>query len=219
MSSNQSKRELLRQNRAKQKKHQRTTLLLVGLAAIILILLLIFVPNILFNSSKPGIPLGDPEAPVTVYEFSSYTCSHCYDFNTNAAKDFIAKYVDTGKVYFNYVNLPYISSDSSLLAAEASYCAADQDMFYEFKDQIFPYSAGGMTFTEADLVNFASLAGLDGSAFQTCMQGNKFATAYQKDINFATASGVTATPTFLVNGTDLVTTSELDATVEKYLNN
>ena len=219
MSSNQSKRELLRQNREQQKKHKRTTILLVSLAAIILVLLLIFIPNMLFDMAKPGIPLGDPEAPVTVYEFSSYTCSHCYDFNVNAAEDFITKYVDTGKVYFNYVNLPSTSSESSLLAAEASHCVADQDLFYEFKDQIFPYSASGMTFTEADLVNFASLAGLDPSTFQACMQNNKFATAYEKDINFAKGNGVSATPTFLVNGTDLVTTNELEATIEKYLNN
>ena len=101
----------------------------------------------------------------------------------------------------------------------SSYCAADQDKFYEFKDQIFPYSVSGMTFTEADLVNFASQAGLDTSAFQVCMQSDKFVTAYEKEIDFASASGVTATPTFLVNGKDLVTTSELDATIEKYLNN
>ena len=76
-----------------------------------------------------------------------------------------------------------------------------------------------MTFTEAELTNFASMAELDAGAFQTCMQSDKFATAYEKDINFARASGVTATPTFLVNGTDLVTTNELDATIEKYLSN
>ena len=218
MSSNQSKRELLRQNRNQQKKRQRTTLILVGLVAVILILLLIFLPNMLFNLAKPGIPLGDPDAPVTVYEFSSYTCSHCYDFNANVAEDFYTKYVDPGKVYFVYVNLPS-ENESSMLAAEASYCAADQDKFYEFKDQIFPYSASGMTFTEAELTNFASMAGLDAGAFQACMQSDKFATAFEKDINFARASGVTATPTFLVNGTDLVTTNELDATIEKYLAN
>ena len=218
MNTNQSKCELLRQNRIKQRRHKLTTFLLISLAAVILVLLLIFLPNILLNLSKPGFPLGDPNAPVTVYEFSSYTCSHCYDFNASPAKDFIAKYVDTGLVYFNYVNLPS-DSESSYLSAEASYCAADQDKFYEFKDQIFPYSVSGMTFTEADLVNFASQAGLDTSAFQVCMQRDKFVKAYEKEIDFASASGVTATPTFLVNGKDLVTTSELDGTIEKYLNN
>ncbi|MBG0786588.1 MAG: DsbA family protein [Anaerolineaceae bacterium] len=218
MSTNVSKRELLRQNRIQQKRHKTITFLLVSLAAVILILLLIFLPDFLLKLSSAGFPLGDPNAPVTVYEFSSYTCSHCYDFNVNAAEDFIAKYVDTGKVYFVYVNLP-ANNESSLLAAEASYCAEDQGKFYEFKDQIFPYSAGGMTFTEASLANFASLGGLDVDAFQSCMASDKFISAYDQDISFASASGVTATPTFLVNGQDLVTVNDLEATIEKYLNN
>lgn len=218
MSSNQSKRELLRQKRLERKRRSITTMALFGLAAILLILALIFLPNLLNNIADHGFALGDPDAPVTVYEFSSYTCSHCYDFNENGAKDFIAKYVETGKVYFNYVNLP-ANSEASLLAAEASYCAADQDKFYDYKDQLFTYAYVENGYTETNMVNFASLAGLDVNAFQACMDSNKFATAYEQDIRFATDSGVTATPTFLVNGKDLVTTSELDATVEKYLNN
>ncbi|QRN83582.1 DsbA family protein [Chloroflexota bacterium] len=218
MGTDLSKRELLRQNRIQQKRHKTTTFLLVSLAAVILVLLLIFLPDMLLKLSEPGFPMGDPDAPVTVYEFSSYTCSHCYDFNVNATEDFFTKYVDTGLVYFVYVNLP-ANSESSLLAAEASYCADDQGKFYEFKDQIFPYSAGGMTFTEASLANFASLAGMDPDTFQSCMESDKFISAYDKDISFASANGVTATPTFLVNGTDLVTTNELESTIEKYLNN
>jgi protein-disulfide isomerase len=50
------------------------------------------------------------------------------------------------------------------------------------------------------------------------MDSDKYTTAYDQDIRFATNSGVTGTPSFLVNGTDLVSASELDATVEKYLN-
>jgi len=218
MSSNLSKRELLRQKRLEQKRRSTTTMLLVGLAAILLILALIFLPNLLNQLSDHGFALGDPDAPVTVYEFSSYTCSHCYDFNENAAKDFIARYVDTGKVYFNYVNLP-ANSEASLLAAEASYCAADQDRFYEYKDQLFAYAFAENAYTEANMVNFASLAGLDVDAFQACLNSGKFATAYEEDIRFATANGVTGTPTFLVNGQDLVTTGALDETIEKYLDN
>ena len=222
MSPQLSKREILRQKRVQQKKRNTITVLLVSFAALLLILAMFLLPNILNNQShglgSPGFPLGDPEAPVTVYEFSSYTCSHCYDFNQEAAKGFIAKYVDTGLVYFNYVNLP-ASSEGSLLAAKASYCAAAQEKFYDYKDQLFAYASVENGFSESNMINFADLAGLDMDAFSTCMDSNKYTTAYDQDIQFATNSGVTATPTFLVNGTDLVSASELDATVEKYLNN
>lgn len=222
MSTNLNKRELLRQKRIQQKKRNITTAVLIAAAALVLVLALVFLPNILLNLShglgSPGFPLGDPDAPVTVYEFSSYTCSHCYDFNENAAKAFIANYVDTGKVYFNYVNLPADSEDS-LLAAKASYCAAAQEKFYDYKDQLFTYASVTDGFSETNLLQYASLAGLDGDAFEACMASDKYTTAYTQDIQFASQSGVNATPTFLVNGQELVTTSELEATVEKYLNN
>lgn len=222
MSTHLSKREVLRQKRLQQKKRNTLTVILVGFAALLLILALFLLPNILNEQSHglgtPGFPLGDPNAPVTVYEFSSYTCSHCYDFNDTAAKDFIAKYVDTGLVYFNYVNLP-ADTEGSLLAAKASYCAADQEKFYDYKDQLFAYANVENGFSETNMINFASLAGLNVDAFTSCMDRSKYTTAYEQDIRFAQQSNVTGTPTFLVNGTDLVSTSELDATVEKYLNN
>ncbi len=52
MSTNLSKRELLRQNRIQQKRHKTTTFLLVSLAAVILILLLIFLPDFLLKLSR-----------------------------------------------------------------------------------------------------------------------------------------------------------------------
>ena len=222
MSTNLSKRDILRQKRVQQKKRNIITAALIGTAALILILTLFLLPNILLNLShglgSPGFPIGDPKAPVTVYEFSSYTCSHCYDFNQNAAEAFITNYVDTGLVYFNYVNLP-ADSEESLLAAKASYCAADQEKFYDYKNQLFAYASVADGFSDTNLVNYASLAGLDVDAFESCMASDKFTTAYTQDIQFASQSGVNATPTFLVNGQDLVPTSELEATVEKYLNN
>lgn len=222
MSPQMNKQEILRQKRNQQKKRNTITIILVGFAALLLILALFLLPNILNNQShglgSPGFPLGDPDAPVTVYEFSSYTCSHCYTFNEGPAKDFIAKYVDTGLVYFNYVNLP-ANSDGSLLAAKASYCAAAQEKFYDYKDQLFAYASVENGFSESNMINFATFAGLDVASFSSCLDSEKYTTAYDQDIRFATDNGVTGTPSFLVNGIELVSASELDATVEKYLNN
>jgi protein-disulfide isomerase len=222
MSPQLSKQEILRQKRLQQRKRNTTTALLVGFAGLLLILAMFLLPNILNNLShglgSPGFPLGDPDAPVTVYEFSSYSCSHCYTFNEGPAKDFIAKYVDTGLVYFNYVNLP-ANNEGSLLAAKASYCAAAQEKFYDYKDQLFAYASVENGFSESNMINFATFAGLDVAAFSACMDSDKYTTAYDQDIRFATNSSVTGTPSFLVNGTDLVSVSQLDETVEKYLNN
>ena len=46
--------------------------------------------------------MGDPDAPVTVIEYASYTCPHCARFHESAFKDLKKDYIDTGKVNFIY---------------------------------------------------------------------------------------------------------------------
>ena len=222
MSPNLSKRELLRQKRKKQQRRNTVTIVIISIVVILVVLAAIFLPSYLVKFSHglntPGFPLGDENAPVTVVEFSSYDCSHCYDFNENGAKDFVNQYVDTGKVFFNYINIP-ANNDGSLLAASASYCAADQGKFYEYKDQLFAYAAAADGFSEENLIKYAQTAGLNTDKFQRCLSNGRFASSYLQDVRFAQSANVTGTPTFLVNGTKLVSSSELVATVNEYLNN
>ena len=44
--------------------------------------------------------IGDPEAPVTIIEYASMSCSHCADFHNNTLDDLKSEYIDTGKVRF-----------------------------------------------------------------------------------------------------------------------
>jgi protein-disulfide isomerase len=222
MSTNLNRRELLRQKRKKQQRRSIVTFIIVAIVATLVVLAAIFLPSYLVKFSHglntPGFPIGDENAPVTVVEFSSYNCSHCYDFNETASKDFISQYVDTGKVFFNYINIPS-NNEGSLLAASASYCAADQGKFYEYKDQLFTYASAADGFSEENLINYAQTIGLNMDKFQRCLTNGKFATAYQQDVQYAQSVNVTGTPTFLINGTKLVSSSELIPTVDEYLNN
>ncbi len=222
MSTNLSRRELLRQKRKKQKRRNMITFIIVAIVAVLVVLAAIFLPSYLVKFAHglntPGFPLGDENAPVTVVEFSSYNCSHCYDFNENEAKDFVKQYVDTGKVFFNYINIPS-NNENSLVAASASYCAADQGKFYEYKDQLFNYASAADGFSEENLINYAQTAGLNVDKFQRCLSSGKFANSYQQDVRYAQSVNVTGTPTFLINGTKLVSSTELIPTIEEYLSN
>ena len=53
-------------------------------------------------SSIPDMILGDPEAPVEVIEYASYTCPHCASFHANQYKELKENYIDTGKIRFVY---------------------------------------------------------------------------------------------------------------------
>ena len=42
--------------------------------------------------------LGDPDAPIEVIEYASYTCPHCASFHANQFPQIKANYIETGKV-------------------------------------------------------------------------------------------------------------------------
>ena len=219
MSSNISKRELLRRKRQQEKRKNTITFLAIAAALIVLIGLAAILPRI-FNPNAnleqvEGFYLGDPDAPVTVVEFSNYTCGHCKTFAETQEADLISEYVDTGKVYFRYVNFSS-DAESAQNAAEASYCAADQNKFFDYKTYLFnnAFTEGG--FSTESLINYAESADLDVNEFSTCLDSDTFQFAYLEDKEYARTVGIPGTPSFLVND-ELVYASELFTTIDEAL--
>jgi protein-disulfide isomerase len=219
LSLGKSKREIIREKRKEQKRRRVMTFIFVAIAATVLFSVTVILPKFLAGSIKHenanGFSIGDPKAPVTVVEFSSYTCSVCKSFSENHEKDFIAEYVDTGNVYFTYVNIPS-NSEQSLAAAEASYCAAEQNKFFEYKEYLYENAGHSDAYTSDNLIEYAAFTDLNSDEFQTCLASDKYADAYLQDYEYARSVGLTGTPSFLVNET-LVYASELISTVESAL--
>ena len=44
--------------------------------------------------------LGEESAPLTIYEYASFTCPHCAAFHKDNFPKLKAEYIDTGKVRF-----------------------------------------------------------------------------------------------------------------------
>jgi protein-disulfide isomerase len=82
-------------------------------------------------------------------------------------------------------------------AAEASACAADQGLFWEYHDRIFanPRASG-----DEDLREHAREIGADGALFEACVENREHAAAVEADAAVAAELGVTGTPAFVVNG-------------------
>lgn len=222
MSPNLSKRELLKKKRLEQKRRKTLTLIIVVLGAVLLIGLTIILPNLIRSRSRAaegrGFTLGDPNAPVSVVNFSSYNCGFCEDFSETVEPEFIADYVDTGEVYYRYITIAPAGDASAQNAAKASYCAADQNRFFHFKSFLFSAVSVQNGFSTENLINLAANAGLDQVLFETCMGDNTHNAAPIEDLRFAQAVGVTGTPSFLVNNDQLVYSSELIPLVDSLLN-
>ena len=219
LSSNQSKRALLRQKRKEQKQRRLVKIIIIVLAAVALFAAAIFIPKLLLDRAKysgvQGFSIGDKNAPVTVVQFSSYSCGFCRDFSTSREPDFISEYVDPGKVYYRYVNIPANNAPSQL-AAKASYCAAIQNGFFEYKDFLYQNSGSPEGYSAGNLVTYADSADLNTSKFQACLESDTYTTAFMDDVQYAQNVGITFTPSFLVND-QLVNAEELIPKVEEFL--
>ena len=213
-----SKRQELRAKRAQQERTQRI-LIIAGVAVIaIALVLLIALPSIkdalqpagaiaehpLMN--RPQVKLngmGDPNAPVKIIEYSDFQCPYCGKFTLETEQQLIDAYIATGKVYFEYHSFGVFIGDESGRAAEAAYCAGDQNKFWEMHDVIFANQTGENVgdFTDKRLTAFAKKLGLDLNTFNDCFTSGKYADKVKQDGVDGQQAGVKATPSFTINGT------------------
>jgi protein-disulfide isomerase len=142
---------------------------------------------------------GNPEASVTIVEFSDFQCPYCQAAQ-QTLKDVLAKY--DGKVRLGFRDFPLRQiHPQAQQAAEASRCAAEQGRFWEYHDLMYANQAKLDT---AGLTESAHTAGLNTTAFSACLASGKFRPSIESDLQSGAASGVSATPAFYVNGALLV---------------
>jgi protein-disulfide isomerase len=145
---------------------------------------------------------GDPDAPVTIIEFSDFRCHFCDVFADEAGQQIDTTYIDQGLVRLGYHHAAY-QGEQALWAAEASECAAAQDAFWPYHDYLFEV-AGERDFSRDNLKAFAGEIDLDTDAFDACMESGEYAEVVLGETARAQTIGVRGTPSFLINGEPLV---------------
>ena len=139
----------LDRRKADQRKNQVRWLIYIVVGAIAVTALLVFAnrPNAPVErtyTNKDGNVLGAANAPVTLVEYADFQCIHCYNYYNDTEHDLIDQYVSTGQVIYEIRFVDFLGPESGA-AAEAAYCAADQNMFWEYHDIVFAnYSSGNV---------------------------------------------------------------------------
>ena len=211
MTSLKNQREVLKAQRGSQKKKNIISVAAVIGVVVIALLLLYFIPR----RQVDGPSVGDPNAPVKVEQFSNFTCSYCRSFALESEPDFVKEYVDSGKVYLTYFNFQFQEDDSSK-AAEATYCAGEQNKFWDYKKLVYQNATFAGAFADESLRNYASNVGLNMADFEECLESDRQVKVISDGRQYAQMLGVNATPTFSVNG-KLVYQNELIAAVDAAL--
>ncbi len=206
-----------RQNK-RRKKSQTRLIIVVAVGALVVVGLLIAltsrppstataVSDIDFNgltqesvrtNGALGFAVGDPDAPVTLVEYSDFSCPHCYELS-GVIHRLIDAYGSSGELRVVFKPIAFVNPPYSRPAAQAAICAGQQGQFWQMHDQIWMmYEQGGPgAYSNSLLSARAAEIGLDTGEFNKC-----FRTAGgEVDAVLAEANqlGIGGTPTVYIN--------------------
>jgi len=161
--------------------------------------------NVTIRLQKPFLPLtpveiegrpalGPSDAPVVVVEFSDLFCPACSraHYTVHKIRD---AYKDQIRLVFK--DFPLERHKGAKLAAEAAHCAEAQGKFWEYQDMVFKSEEKP---DRAMLKRYAERLGLDPTAFEQCLDSGRYRSQVEDDIQAGRHIGMSATPTFVING-------------------
>ncbi len=143
---------------------------------------------------------GSPDAPVTIYEYSSFTCPHCANFHKEVYPALKKKFIDTGKVKIIFRAFPL---DPLAAAASMLTRCVDQKNYYPFIDLLFKQQKSwAQSQSPVDSLRKISLqAGLSSESFDKCLTNQKLLDGILKIKDKAVKDlEINSTPSFEVNG-------------------
>jgi len=147
--------------------------------------------------------IGNPDAPITILEFSDFQCPFCARFYVQTLPAIKEEYIDTGKVNFVYRDFPIQSiHPNALPAAVASECANEQGKYWEYHDILFENQSSWAKLDTNTLIStfseYANKVGLNQEQFDACLETGKYLEEIQQDLNDGRDYEVTGTPGFFI---------------------
>lgn len=144
------------------------------------------------EGSSPAI--GPVDAPVTIFEYSDYQCPSCRKAHGISVK---IRNAFKGKIRWVFKDYPLSRHKEAGLMAQAARCAGEQGKFWEYQDLLYASEAHPNIET---LKGFAAQLGLDVERFSRSLESGKFESMIEKEKLEARETGVSSTPTFVING-------------------
>ena len=146
--------------------------------------------------------IGDKNAPITIIEYASLSCSHCANFHKNTLPDIKKEYVDTGKVRFVFRNFPY--DPPSLIGSVILKCVP-KDVRYDYMNVLFMLRKNWVISDNAkstqELYKIMQSGGMSKEDFDNCLKRDDLANQIIKGrIDVQNEFNIQSTPSFLING-------------------
>ncbi len=147
--------------------------------------------------------IGDPNAPITIIEFSDFQCPFCARFHTQTLPLIHEEYIQQGKVKLVFRDFPIQSiHPNALPAAVASECANEQGKFKEMHDTLFENQNEWSRQETANALSlfsqYAKEMQLEQEVFDSCLINGKYIEEIRKDLEDGQNYGISGTPGFFV---------------------
>ncbi|HEY0440364.1 MAG TPA: DsbA family protein [Xanthobacteraceae bacterium] len=174
--------------------------------------------------AKPG-PLGDQaqgdaNAPVTIVEYASMTCTHCATFHNTVYPTLKTRYIDTGKVRYILREFPLdpLAAGGFMLAR-----CAGEGKYFTVVDALFKQQPK-WAFVQNPIPPLFAIAkevgGFTEQSFEKCLSDQKLLDGIDETRSGGQKLGVNSTPTFFINGKmfrGTMTVEELDKQIAPLL--
>jgi protein-disulfide isomerase len=157
------------------------------------------VEQLMADEALPDVVEGQANAPITMVEYASMTCTHCAAFHTKVYPTLKSKYIDAGKVKYILREFPLdpLATAGFMLAR----CSGDKR---EAMIELLFTQQKNWAFIEKPLdglSNIVKQTGMSQESFEKCLKDQAL---YDK-VNMVRDRGaekfnVNATPTFFING-------------------
>lgn len=156
--------------------------------------------------------LGNPDARISIVEFSDFECPFCGRVAFDALTDLkSSSYFKDGEVNLVYQHFPLNSiHPDAQKAAEASECANNQGKFWEYHDILF---ANQQALDTTSLKAYASQIGLNQEEFDSCLDNGEEKAEVNSDLTAATKAGGRGTPYFVIVNHDSDETTTVSGAV------
>ncbi len=146
---------------------------------------------------------GDPNAPITVIEFSDFQCPFCLRFYQQTLPQLEEDYINTGKIKLVYRDMPLDNLHPNARPAHiAAECADEQGKFWGYHDILFEKQTEWQRLPSSDLsttlTQYAVDLGLQTASFESCLRSEDIADEVNRDYLEAGQYGATGTPTFFI---------------------
>lgn len=150
---------------------------------------------------------GDPDAPITIVEFSDYQCPYCGAYSKETYPVVVEEFIDTGRVRYVWLDFPLKNiHPDAVTAGAAAHCARDQggdEAYFLMHDELFATQeewAVGVDNVIELMGKAADNVGLDGDALVACLEAKTHEATVEEGFNLALESQMGGTPTFIING-------------------